>query len=131
MLDGCLHVHIHDMENLPTSIYYEFYENGHWVIQKTKNRFSAMPIDQAHEQNNAIVKGSGGAIGLMKNPVAFRKWLLAGPEQGWLIEEFEKQFLEMTIFTMMRGIQHKLILNHKFFLWWKHLKTWEVHFRPI
>ena len=51
-------------------------------------------IDQAHEQNNAIVKGSGGAIGLMQNPVAFRKWLLAGPEQGWLIEEFEKQFLE-------------------------------------
>ena len=87
-------VHIHDMENLPTSIYNEFYENGHWVIQKTKNCFSAMPIDQAHEQNNALVKGSDGAIGLMQNPVAFRKWLLARPEQGWLIEEFEKQFLE-------------------------------------
>ena len=56
--------------------------DGHWVIQKTKNRFSAMSIDQAHEQNNALVKGSGGAIGLMQNPVAFRKWLLAGPEQA-------------------------------------------------
>ena len=54
----------------------------------------AMPIDQAHKQNNALVKGSGGVIGLMQNPVAFRKWLLAGLEQGWLIEEFEKQFLE-------------------------------------
>ena len=28
------------------------------VIQKTANRFSAMPIDQAHEQNNALVKGN-------------------------------------------------------------------------
>ena len=75
-------VHIRDMEKLPTSVHNEFYENGHWVVQKTKNRFSAMPIDQAHEQNNALVKGSGGAIGLLQNPVTLRKWLLAGPEQA-------------------------------------------------
>ena len=41
-----------------------YFEHGHWVVHKTKNRFSAMPIDQAHEQNNAIVKESGGAVGL-------------------------------------------------------------------
>ena len=81
------------MENLPTSIYNEFHENGNWVIPKTKNRFSAMPTDQAHEQHNAVAKGSGGAVGLTQNPSAFRKWLLAGPEQARLIEEFEKQFL--------------------------------------
>ena len=52
-----------------------------------------MPIDQAHEPNNALMKGSGGAVGLIQNPSAFRKWLLAGPEQARLIEEFEKQFL--------------------------------------
>ena len=52
-----------------------------------------MPIDQAHEQNNAIVKGLGGAVGLTQNPSAFRKWLLAGPEQARLIQAFEKQFL--------------------------------------
>ena len=40
-----------------------------------------------------MVKGSGGAVGLTQNPSAFRKWLLAGPEQARLIEEFEKQFL--------------------------------------
>ena len=88
-----LPVHIRDMENLPTSIYNMFNECGHWVIPKTKNRFSAIPIDQAHEQNNAIVKGSGGAVGLTQNPAAFRKWLLAGPEQARLIQEFESQFL--------------------------------------
>ena len=48
--------HIRDMEKLPTSIHNKFHENGHWVIQKTKNRFSAMPIDQAYEQNKILVK---------------------------------------------------------------------------
>ena len=53
-----------------------------------------MPIDQTHEQNNALIKGSGGAIGLLLNPVTLGKWLLAGPEQARLIKEFEEQFLE-------------------------------------
>ena len=87
-----LPVHIRDMENLPLSIHREFKELGHWVISKTQNRFSAMPVDQAHEQNNALVKGSGGAIGLTENPSAFRKWVIAGPEQARLIVEFERQF---------------------------------------
>ena len=63
-----------------------------------------MPIDQAHEQNNVVVKGSGGAVGLTQNPSAFRKWLLAGPEQARLIHEFEQQFLndkEGTFFFIM------------------------------
>lgn len=56
-------VHIRDMESLPTSIHKEFEEHGHWVVPKTTNRFSSTPIDQAHEQNNDLVKGSGGAVG--------------------------------------------------------------------
>ena len=52
-----------------------------------------MPIDQAHEQNNAIVKGSGGAVGLTENPSAFKKWMVAGPEQARLTTEFEEQYL--------------------------------------
>ena len=69
------------MENLSLFILEEFVKLGHWVVLKTTNKFSAMPIDQAHEQNNELVKGSGGAVGLTKNPSAFRKWMLAGPEQ--------------------------------------------------
>jgi hypothetical protein len=37
-------------------------------------------IDQAHEQNNAIVKGDGGAIGLTEDPAALRRWMVAGPK---------------------------------------------------
>ncbi len=61
---------------------------------KTTNRFSAIPIDQAHENSNDIVKGSGGAVGLTEKPSAFRKWMLAGPEQARMLEEFEASFSE-------------------------------------
>lgn len=79
-------IHIRDMESLPSSIRQEFEDNGHWLVKKTTNQFSAMPIDQAHEQNNELVKGSGGAVGLTENPSAFRKWIVAGPEQARLME---------------------------------------------
>ena len=70
-------IHIQHMESLPPSIHKEFEEYGHWVIHKTTRRFSAMSIDQAHEQNNEIVTSSGGAVG---NPSAFRRWMVSGPE---------------------------------------------------
>ena len=87
-------VHIRDMECLPSSVYEQFEECGHWVVQKTTNRFSAMPIDQCHEQNNETVKGSGGAVGLTENPAAFRRWMTAGPEQARLLKEFECEFMK-------------------------------------
>jgi len=39
------------------------------------------------------VKGSGGAVGLTENPKAFRRWMIAGPEQARLLTEFEDRFL--------------------------------------
>lgn len=65
-------VHIRDMKSLPDSIAAEFKEEGHWVLSKTGNKFSAIPFDQAHEQENKVVKSAGGAVGLTENPVAFR-----------------------------------------------------------
>ena len=60
-------VHIHDMESLPPPFLEEFQTQGHWVVRKTHNWFSEKPIDQAHKQYNALVKGSGGAVGLTEN----------------------------------------------------------------
>ena len=51
-------IHIRDMKALPDSIKNEFKTEGHWVITKTRHAFSAIPIDQAHEQENKCVKGS-------------------------------------------------------------------------
>ena len=69
---------------LSLSIYKQFEECRQWIVQKTTNHFSAMPIDQCHEQNNEVVKGSGGAVGLTENPSgkSIRKWMTAGPEQA-------------------------------------------------
>ena len=50
-----------------------------------------MPIDQAHEQNNEVVKSSGGAVDLTENPSAFRRWMVSGPEQARLLKEFEEE----------------------------------------
>ena len=89
-------VHIRDMKNLPGPIKNEFEQQCHWVISKTNKKFSAIPIDQAHEQENAFVKGSGGCIGLTENPVAFRRWMLSGPELARLQREFEEEYLPDT-----------------------------------
>ena len=53
-----LPIHIRGMtllsENYP-EIYDEFYA-GKFVVHKTYNKFSAMAIDQCHEQNNAVIR---------------------------------------------------------------------------
>ena len=51
------------------------FKNGHFAVHKTEKKFSAIAIDQAHEQNNKIIKGDGGAIGLTEDPSALRRWL--------------------------------------------------------
>ena len=48
-----------------------------------------MAKDQAHEQNNAHVKGKGGAIGLTQNAELLQRWMVAGPEVARLVGEFE------------------------------------------
>ena len=66
-------IDIRDMKSLPNSIAHEFQSEGHWVVSNTGNRFSAIPFDQAHEQENKVVKSAGSAVGLTENPVAFRR----------------------------------------------------------
>ena len=79
-------VHIRDMKSLPDTVKDEFKKHSHWVLSKTCNKFSAIPFDQAPEQENKIVKGCGGVIGLTENPTAFRGWMLSGPEMGRLLK---------------------------------------------
>lgn len=46
-------------------------------------------LQTKHEQNNAHVKGDGGAAGLFEDEDALRRWTVAGPEVSRLIVEFE------------------------------------------
>lgn len=83
-------VHLRDMKTIPEGI--EEQLKRFWVFPKGQRRFCAMPLDQAHEQNNANIKDSGGAIGLTENPKALKRWMVGGPEQARLLTEFEKQY---------------------------------------
>ena len=86
-----LPVHIRDMISLEIKhplIYKEFIE-GHFVVHKSSNVFSLIAIDQAHEQMNELIKGSGGAVGLFDNPQALQRWMVAGPEVVRMLEEYE------------------------------------------
>ena len=88
-----LSVHIGDMltlRNKHPDVLAEF-QSGNFVVHKTSNKFSAMAVDQCHKQNNAMVKGSGGAIGLTGNARALRHWMVAGSEIARIITEFEDQ----------------------------------------
>ncbi|CAE1315726.1 unnamed protein product [Acanthosepion pharaonis] len=51
--------------------------------------FSAMAIDQAHEQNNAVIKGDGGAVGLTEDPSALWRWMVAGSEISKFVADYE------------------------------------------
>ena len=56
------------------------FHKGNFVIRKSRRDFSAMAIDQVHEQSNAVIKRDGGAIGLTEDPAALRIWMVAGQE---------------------------------------------------
>ncbi len=84
-------VHLRDvvaLSHLHPEIYQKFMK-GHFTVQKTKHAFSKFAIDQAHEQNNAVVKDDRGAIGLTISPSALQRWMVSGPEMARLVNEFK------------------------------------------
>ena len=79
---------MHRLKDVAPDVAVQF-QQGKFVVSKTPKPFSAIPIDQAHEQNNALVKGEGGAVGLTENPSALHRWMVSGPEIARIINEFE------------------------------------------
>ena len=72
-------IHLRDMLTLESrhpALYPEF-KKGNFVVHKTNHNFSALALDQAHEQANAIIKGDGGSIGLTEKPSALRRWMVS------------------------------------------------------
>ena len=70
------------------------FKRGAFTANKTGHTFSAISLDQAHEQINALVKGNGGAVGLTENPGELRRWMDAGPKIARQVDEFEDGFDE-------------------------------------
>ena len=119
-----LPVHIRDMSLLSEThpvILAEFLA-GKFVVYKTSNKFSAIAIDQCHEQNNATVKDSaGGAIGLMTNPAVLRRWMVAGPEVARMVDEFEVQQVQNHSYD---NKHHDQYLGVQVLLWSKAKTFW-------
>ena len=87
-----LPVHLRDMLNLERThpeVAKQFHL-GAFVVHKSGRDFSSMALDQAHEQNNAVIKGDGGAIGLTEDPSALRRWMVAEPEVSRMVANYEK-----------------------------------------
>lgn len=94
-----LSVHIRDMANLSNThpeIAFSF-SMGKFTVQQTTRVFSSIAIDQAHEQNNATVKGDGGAIGLTQDEELLQRWTVAGPEVVRILSEFETSIYSTTV----------------------------------
>ncbi len=90
-----LPIHIRDMmvlEHKHPAVFAEF-QAGKFVAQKSSHVFSCIALDQNHEQENEVIKGEGGAVGLTENPAALRRWMIAGPEIARIVKEFEATFL--------------------------------------
>ena len=87
-----LPVFVKTLEELPTRhpIVYEAFMNGHFTSRKSHSAFSAISDDHLHEQNNKMIKGDGGAVGILANPTALLKWMVAGPEISRMVHEFEQ-----------------------------------------
>ena len=66
----------------------------------------AIPIDQTHEQENAKVKGKGGAIGLTEDPDAFKWWMIPGPEQARIFTNYEREHLGFDDIKFSEDLKH-------------------------
>ena len=92
-----------------------FINEGNFVISRTPNAFSAMGIDQCHEQLNKLVKGEGGATGLTEDEDRLRKWIVCGPEVARIVMEFEENsVLKQTRKTEYRHHEETVAFQKRF-----------------
>ena len=111
-------VHLRDMvslKQLHPDVYVEFLKVN-IVVNKSKRAFSAVAIDQTHQQNNASVKRDGVALGLTENHAALCRWMVSRPEMARLIQEFvgateKRQEIDRRHHDQKRNVQTKFAQN--------------------
>ena len=117
-----LHVHLRDtsaLQQTAPGVFLQF-EKGLFTVHMSPRRFSAIAICQAHEQNNGMVKGDGGAVGLTENPSALRRWMISGPETARLVSEFEAS---MTTEVEVQGADHHEVQRSSEVSFFKDMKS--------
>ena len=71
---------------------FQEFQSGKFVVFKSSHTFSAIAVDQAHEQANDVIKGEGGTIGVTEDPSALRRCMVAAHEVSRLATEYEIVF---------------------------------------
>ena len=86
-----LTVHVDDMLLLKQQEP-DFFEElpDHFTVRKSQRLFSSIATDQAHEMNNATVKGTLKAISMMDSPDTLLRWMLSSPILMSLCQDFEQ-----------------------------------------
>ena len=86
---------VEDLLQLPSKHKNVFHSllDGYFTVKKTNRAFSNIGTDQAHEQNNKLVKIDGGAIGILENQNALLKWAVAGPIISDMLKENEGEHM--------------------------------------
>ena len=90
-------VFIHDLRRLPDTHpdVFQRFQEGQFTIKKSARVFSNMAKDQAHEQNNKLVKIDGGDIGIMENDTALLNWAISGPQISQMLQIFSNSDTNM------------------------------------
>ena len=89
---------------------YQKFVAARFVAHRTNRPFSAMALDQAHEQANANVKGDCGAVRLTDNPNALQRWMVAGLEISRMVAEFE----DGTIYGSTKHHEQTIVVQTSF-----------------
>ena len=65
--------------------------DGYFTFQKTDHQFSLMGLDEINEQNNAVIKGMGGATSSLNkvDESSLARWGLCIHELASTVSEYE------------------------------------------
>ena len=65
------------LEKIYLEVYHDFTKYGLFVKSKAKNSsFSAMSLNDRHEQNNKDLKSNGGTFGITVDDRKLLKWII-------------------------------------------------------
>ena len=104
------------------------------MVQKTQHFFSLIALDHNHEQENDIIKGDGGAVGLTENLTALKRWMVAGPEIAGVLKSLSlplKLQNPVTNVIMSKGHPSKRPFSRTSKHLIVYLKKWETLLRKI
>ena len=79
-----------DLKQIPSKYptVFEEFKRRYFTVKNSNHLFSNIGVDQAHKQNNKLVKIDRGAIGIFENPEPLLRWSVTGPTVAKMRDEY-------------------------------------------